>query len=305
MSGFREIQVMVFLFNLVMAALLLSWPLLVCIASLGALVGYLVFNAYDGSIHPTGVMASLQFKLVYGSLLFSSLLMALFRFKQEKTNLEEKNKYLATFNEKNSEELSEVLRYREEVLRDLKADEIQLVDQTAAAYLRQVIYRTVDYLRLEVTQIDLEALLTQVKQLLKLKDFTNPPQLVIEKHTQALTIRADVEKIKLLLVNSISYIHHHNPTNKPILITLENALLGHRIDGMKGYTRKLNALKITITTKNELPPTQDIYMLDQVNLIGKTNEHRDRKQLIENARIIDAHYGYAEFDHLDTHLYVY
>jgi Na+/proline symporter len=303
MSGFHEVQVMIFLLNLVMAALLLSWPLMVFLATLGVLVGCLVFNSYYGPIHLTGVMDSGQFKLIYGILLFSSFLMALFRFKQKQVDLEEKNKYLAASYEKNGQELSEVLRYREEVLRDLKEDEIQLVDQTAAAYLKQVIYRTVDYLRLDVTKIELEQLLTEVKQFLKLKDFTTTPQIVIEKHTQESTIQADAEKLKQLLVNSISYIHQHNEANKPIIITLDKAMLGHRIDQMEDYTRKLNALKITISTDGAISPTQDIYMLDQINLISKVNEHKDRRQLIENARIIDAHYGYAEFDFY-THMYV-
>jgi Na+/proline symporter len=303
MSDFHQIQVMILLFNLVIAALLLAWPLMVSLASFGVLVGYLVFNTYYESSHLIGVVDSGRFKLIYGTLLFSSLLMALFRFKQNQANLEEKNKYLAESYEKFSEDLSEVLRYREEVLRDLKEDEIQLVDQTAAAYLKQVIYRTVDYLRLDVTKIELEQLLTEVKHLLKLKDFTTPPQIVIEQHTKESTIQADAEKLKQLLVNSISYIHQHNEANKPIIITLDKAMLGHRIDQMEDYTRKLNALKITISTDGAISPTQDIYMLDQINLISKVNEHKDRKQLIENARIIDAHYGYAEFDFY-THMYV-
>jgi hypothetical protein len=126
---------------------------------------------------------------------------------------------------------------------------------------------------------------------------------VIEKHTKESTIQADAEKLKQLLVNSISYIHQHNEANKPIILTLENAMLGHRIGEMEDYTRNLNAIKLTISTDGAISPTHDIYMLDQINLISKVNQHKDRRQLIENARIIDAHYGYAEFDFY-THMYV-
>jgi hypothetical protein len=175
-------------------------------------------------------------------------------------------------------------------LKDLEADDIQLVDQTAAAYLRQVIYRTVDYLRLEVTKVDLDRLLTEVKDLLKLQDLTHTPQLVIEQDTSDRTIQADAEKLKILLVNSITYIQQHNSSNKPILLTLNKAMLGHQIDQLAGYTRKLNAIQITLSTQGSLPARQDIYMLDQINLISKVNAHPDRKQLIENARIIEAHY---------------
>jgi hypothetical protein len=211
---------------------------------------------------------------------------------------------LAASYERCSEELSEALIYREEVLKDLKEDEIKLVDQSVAAYIRQIIYRTVDYLRLEVTKIDLEELLTDVKQVLKLKDFAIVPKILVQKNIKESTIQADAGKIKQLLINSISYIQQNNSTNKPILIALDKAMLGHRIDEMEDYTRKLSALKITISTEETIQPTQDIYLLDQGNLISKTNRHKDRQQLIENARIIDAHYGYADFDQGYTHLYV-
>jgi Na+/proline symporter len=303
MSGFHPVQSMIFLLNLVIAALLLAWPLMIPLAGIGIAVGYLVLRTYGGPIHLTGLADASQFKLIYGILLFSSFLIALCRFKQKQAKLEEKNKYLVTLYEKNSEEFSEVLAYREEVLRDLEADEIQLVDQTAAAYLRQVIYRTVDYVRLEVTNIELEQLLREVKHLLKLQDFRPTPQIVIEKHTQECTIQADAEKLRQLVLNSITYIHAHNGSNKPIIVTLENALLGHGISQRSGYTRKLKAIKLTISTVEMAQPREDIYLLDQVNLLSQANQHRDRKQLIENARIIDAHYGYAQF-HEDTHLYV-
>jgi Na+/proline symporter len=304
MSGFHQIQIMVFLFNLVIAALLLAWPLMISLASLGILVGYLLFDALYGPIHLTGVMDSGQFKLVYGSLLFSSLLMTLFRFKQNQAALQERNKHLADSYEKYSQELGEVLRYREEVLKDLREDQIERIDQTAAAYLKQVIYRTVDYLRLEVSKIDLEALLTAVKQGLKLQDLKVAPQILVQKHMQDTQIEADGSKIKLLLMNSISYIHQHNAANKPIIITLEQAMLGHGIDKMEDYTRNLQAIRITISRDEAIPPMQEIYMLDQTNLNSKANQHPDRKQLIENARIIDAHYGYADFDQESTHIYV-
>jgi hypothetical protein len=245
-----------------------------------------------------------QFKIIYGILLLSTYLIILFKFKKKNSNLEERNKYLAASYEKYSQELSEALLYREEVLKDLKEDDIELLDRSVAAYIRQIIYRTVDYLRLDVAKINLDDLLADVKNLIKLKETVPAPQIVIKKDLAENTIQADAGKIKQLLLNSITYMHQHNPANKPILIALNKAILGHRIDEIEGYTRKLNALKFTVSLEPTIQPTQDIYMLDQVNLIGKANQHRDRKQLVENARIVDAHYGYAEFDQVHTHIYV-
>src|SRR5690606_33178532 len=120
-----------------------------------------------------------QLKVIYGILLMSSFLMTFFRFKQKQSELEEKVRYLAASYEKHNQELREALIYREEVLKDLEKDEVELVDKSVAAYIRQIIYRTFDYLKLNVTKIDLEDLLTEVKRLIKLQGLV--PQIIIKK----------------------------------------------------------------------------------------------------------------------------
>lgn len=73
---------------------------------------------------------------------------------------------------------------------------------------------------------------------------------------------------------------------------------------MEDYTRYLNAIKITISIDEAIVPIGAIYMLNQINLISKVNQHEGRRQLIESAQIVDAYYGYADFDHQHTHTYV-
>ena len=231
-------------------------------------------------------------------------MIALFRFKEKQKRLEDKNTYLITLYEERNNELAEILGYREDFLKELKQDEIALFDHTAAAYMQQAIYRMTDYMRLEVSQIKLDELLLKVKYFIKLKDLPKLPEIITKKHTKEKFIYGDIVKIQQLLVDSIAYIHKHNQSNKPIIIGIEDATLGHGVNNMKDYTREVKALKFIITTNPSLPPTKDIYMFDQHSSITPIVRDREKKALVENVRIIDAHYGYADLSQLNTHLYV-
>lgn len=302
MSGFHEVQVMIFLLNLIIAAFLLSWPLMLLLCILGILVGYFTFNLYCGDIYYcTSAAISGQFKLIYSILLVSSFLIVLFRFKQNQTRLEEQKSYLASMYEEKNNELAQILIYREEVLKDLNADEKALLDQTTIAYMQQIIYRMADYIRLEVIEIKLDQLLLKVKDALKLTGLVRMPQLVTNINTKQETINGDIVKIKQLLVNGILYVHQHNPTNQPIHVVLEDAKLGHQVDYIKDYTRQLAALRLTITLEKNSSKKKEIYMIDQLPLMSP---HTIKGKLVENARIIHAHYGYGELDSEHRQVYV-
>jgi len=304
MSGFHEVQVMVFMVNLILAVLLLSWPLMMLLSIAGIFIGAFLFYLYYGPIHFIGAADSGQFKVMYVVLLLGGFLIALFRFKKEKETLQNKNSYLVTMYEERSSELAQILAYREQLLKELNRDEIELFDNGIAAYFQQAIYRITDYIRLEVSKTKLDKLILEVKSILKLKELDAVPQVIIKKDTKEEVISGDIPKLKQLLVNGILYIHQHNTAGKPIIVSLESAKLGHSIDYIENYTRKLSALKITITTEDSIPATKEIYMFDQAPLISQIAQHRERQALVENARIIDAHYGYGELDKDHTHVYV-
>jgi hypothetical protein len=302
MSGFNQVQVMIFMLNLIMAAFLLSWPLMLFLATFGMLIGCLVLYMYCGTLYYTGAAGTGEFKTIYGILLLSSFLITIFRFKEKQTRLENKNTYLISLYEEKDNELVEILRYREELLKELNEDEKMLFDHTTAAYLQQIIYRMTDYIRLEVTEINLDELLLEIKEILKFKEMDVLPQLIIEKYTKEVTIKADAAKLKQLLVNGILYVHEkYNLTNQPIMIVIEDAKLGHQVDYIKDYTRELTALKFTITTEKFTSDNKAIYMLDQLPFVS---QHTKKGKLLENARIIHAHYGYAALDKEHTQVYV-
>jgi hypothetical protein len=307
LSGFHQVQVMIFMLNLIIAALLLFWPLVVFLSLSGMLVTYIIFYSIVGTaplVEITSIDSPLKFSVIYGVLLFSSFFIALVRFKQSKTKLEDKNIYLTTIQAATKDRLAQVLGYRKELLKELNDEETALLDDTTAAYIEQAIYRITDYIRLEVIEINLDELLGQVKATLKLQDLDPTPKLILKTATQVKIIQADLNKIKQLLVDSIVYIQNHNTIHKPILVGLEDATLGHTIDHIKNYTRKLAALKFTITTENKLPATQPLYMVSPTKTASLNPQTTSDPTLLENLRIVDAHYGYAEIQSPNTHVYV-
>ena len=305
MGDFQSDQVLIFMLNLVMTVLLIYWPLALTLAVTGLIAATLVFKWVMGEVILPNQEIPISFHFGYGLLLFSSLLIALFRFKEQKQALQNKTIYLTTIYEEKNKEFADILAYREQLLKELNQDQIDLLDKTATAYMQQALYRITDYMRLEVTQINLAQLLVEVKELIKLKDLSTFPEIITQKHTQVEFIYGDVVKIKQLLVDSIAYIHKHGPSNKTIIIVVQDAMLGHSVEHMKDYTRKLKSVKITISTQKLLPDTANrVYMFDQAPSISRIAGDGDRKALLNNARIIDAHYGYAELDKEDTHIYV-
>ena len=304
MSGFDQTQVVIFMVNLLLTSLLFPWSLVLVITSIGILVGYAIFDVNSSAIYFSDITGIGKFKVIYAILIGSSFLISLFRVKQNQNKLEDKNNYLLGKYEDKASELGQIMAYREELLKELKGEDIVLLDHAAAAYMQQAIYRITDYLKLEVTQINLHDLTRGIKNMLKLQDLELSPAILVKQNTKYEFIQADKKKIEQMLINSIICLQKHNESNKPITILIEDAKLGHSLDYMKDYTRQLAAVIFVITITEELPQEKEVYRLDAASSITRTKVDGCKDLLIENARIVDAHYGYGELEKLDMHMYV-
>jgi CRISPR/Cas system CMR-associated protein Cmr5 small subunit len=299
MSDFQAAQVLIFMLNLVITVLLVYWPLALGLAVGGLIAAMLLFQKVMEVDVLAGLSDALSFKISYGLLLFSSFLIALFRHKQAQAHLAMYNSQLIETQQAMRKELVQALNHREELLQELNPEEIALFDSTTSAYIQQAIYRVKNYIRLEVTKIDLPQLLSEVENMLKIQGLEI--HLKVRKHTRQDIIQADVARIKQLLVNSITYLHKQS-IDKELTISIEDTLLGHEIAHIKNYIRKLEAFKFTITTEKQLPPTQDVYMISPIQ--SQVPQNEEELSLTDNARIIDAHYGYADTRQSTTHIYV-
>ena len=117
-------------------------------------------------------------------------------------------------------------------------------------------------------------------------------------------IQADKSKLEQMLINSVLCIQKHNINQRPITIFIEDTKLGHTVDYMKDYTRQLAAIRLVITTNDIIPENKEVYRLDAAPSITRTKTDGCKDLLLENARIIDAHYGYGDLEKLDMHIYV-
>jgi hypothetical protein len=304
MSGFQSSQILIFMLSFVMIALFTYLPLALTLATAGMVVASEVFKWVTGQdIFPNQALP-ISFHFSHGLLLFSSLLIALFRFRQSKETLQRKNAYLMTLNNQSKKEMQEVLRYREEILKDLTKEDTLLFDETMAAYMRQAIYRMTDYMRLDVKRISIEELISELKGTIRLSDFSQMTALVIQNKSKQPTIEVDLERIKQMLENSITYLYQNNDTTRPITIALEDTKLGYSVAHMQNYARESNALRIVLTIEQSLPAIQPIYNLNHNSIVDQVAQDRNLRMLLQNARIVDAHYGYAELESPAIHLYV-
>ena len=299
MSGFNGVQVMILLFNLMLVSFFLTPTLSLILAALGMLIGYGVFISHYGPISLMGVASSLQFNSIYVLLAVSTFLMAIFRNKNKQDKIVAEKNHLGKAYAGQKKELSQVIRYSQELSKEIN-ENAQLFDANILAYVRQAIYHIKDYVQLEVSSFTLKKLIHDVKEDIKIKPFEEEPHLLVRLQTKQTDITGDEDRLKQLLVNAIMAIHEKNTADKPIQIILEDATLGFTISYIKNYIKEIYALKIIITTTDTLPVPKEVYMSQPI--VADTLSIKD--SLLDNLRIVDAHYGYAEVEQSNTHLYV-
>jgi Na+/proline symporter len=344
MSGFQSDQVLIFMLNLVMTVLLIYWPLALTLAITGLTAAILVFNWAMGEVILPNQTIPISFHLGYGLLLFSSLLIALFRFKQANKDLAEKHEYLRSTYHDTTQNLLKARRYEERFIKALNTEgveelnkvvtlsrelEIQSkkIDHTilpvafqksfttwqeqltaTAQYLKILAHRTSAYLRLEVETTPIANLIQQAIALLQLQEIGSIPQISLQNHSKAAELEVDLAKIKQLLVNAILYAQGTQQSNlSPIVLHIEDTLLSYPINSIGENMKQIHAVCFTVTTASKSAPIEPIYLgnVDQANLW--IPQVTDNLLLSTNQRIIEAHYGYLSLTMHDgaiTQVYV-
>jgi len=333
MSGFHQVQVMIFMLNLIIAALLLHWPLVAITSVLGIILARFIFHTYGGEIVVTGPVTSLQFKIFYSIVLFSGSFMAIVRFRQSKKNLERRHERLIENNQEISVQLLKALSYEERFIQALGIEGIKELDKTTelsqevkawiesvdlqtlsvplrealstlkqrinttAQYLGDISHRATAYLHLDVKNITLKDLVHEVSELLEVTELPVIPQVIvrIETSLETQTVECDVNKIKKMLFNGIIYAQTHLTTQKPvILLGIETTHLGYIINSIEGYTKKVPAVRFTITTDNKLPACESFYVTNMGMDHNALKVPMDQQSMVlfANQRVLQAHYGY-------------
>ncbi|MFM2428618.1 MAG: hypothetical protein RL012_502 [Bacteroidota bacterium] len=332
MSHFHHMQVMVMMINLLMAVLLLRWPLALFLAFTGTALAVSFFKHYTGTPLPTGELAgSLQLKIIYGLLLFTSFLIALFKGKHAYNRLSTSHEQLREERSASSIELIEALHHRERLVREVTTDKAEaivtikqmrkklddalndattkeqlgVVNQDFQAtldklhllteYLDQVTYQTQGYMRLEASTVSLSGLLNDVFDSLGKQDPMFAKQVLTQQHTTDQTLQADIGKLKQLLVDSLYYAQQHKQENMPILLSIEETSLGYPISAIQDHVKEVSALCFIITTASTLPTPSTLYMVSVDRAAIRLPKDATELPITHNQQIVEAHYGTSEF----------
>ena len=323
---------MLLMLNLVMAILFIdsAMAFMMFIVGLGVAIYLLHWTLILGDL--PGINVSLHFRFIYALLLFSSSLIALFKHKQSYQDIRERNFLLKTTQKETHLALSQALQHREKVSQAMRNESMSMfndvqeisnqLDQeaqglkdvqvittaqelirqanekikAASTYFSQIIYQSKDYLRLQVSTVSLQDLIDKALKDLKCRqDPSLRSQIIVQNNIQQSHIQCDAKAIQQLLVDGLDYAQQYAQDQQPILLGIADTALGYPITVVPGYTKKVAALCITITTQGTLPIPQELYMGTVSNPGWNLLKANIALPNIQNARILEEHYGAVEF----------
>ena len=332
LSNFQLPQLMLLMLNLVMAILFIDSAVafIMFIVGLGTAIYLLHWELILGDL--PGINVSLQFRFIYVLLLFSSSLIALFKHKKSYQDAQERNFLLKTTQKetdkallralKNREKLSEIMRDEsmfmftgvQEISEKLEKEIQHLTDvqvtksaretiqqakakiKAAATYFSQIIYQLNTYMRLHVSTVSLQNLFEQALKDLKCKqDLSSHSKIIVQYNTQQSHIQCDARAIQQLVIDGLDYAQKYAQDQQPILLVVADTTLGYPITAIPGYTKKIAALCIAMTTKKTLPTPLSLYVGAVSNPGLNLLKANKALPIIQNERIVEEHYGAVEF----------
>ena len=326
-THFHPILMMVLLLNCLVTVLLLRWPLALIMALGGVSLAVLFFKQYTGEALPWNELGASPFRLLNGLLLFVSLLIVLFKGKQAYKKLGRRNDSLATANQTTKEtllasfkekaQLVNVLRQAgvsnlsriAQMIRELRtkdhevlggasplADTLQQLTELVtpmAVTLERIENRATDYLCLDVDTVAIDKLLDEVRAQLDTHGI-HEEDVLFEVRTRHRTLTCDPARIKTLLVNGIAALQKAANDKGVILVGLEDTQLAYKLSSVqKDYTKRIAAIRLSMTTKTSLPSLEEQYPAQ----IGSTSlsvpETAQELPLAINHKVVKSHYGFT------------
>ena len=318
-NHFYPMQVIVLMINLAIAISLLHWPLVLALAIGGIAAALLLFQACTGQPIPWSSLDSAQFNALYGLLLFGSLLVTLFRNQHAYDLLDKKNKALKQLQKEHKRRLVALATKMYNTLRSLEdtgvenlltisrglqtiqvtkeyQDQMQALQTELlpiAFHLQGIGIKAQDYLRLEIDSIHIKDWCQAIKDSAQQSAMDTPIHCTY--NTRHTTLIGDPKQLTTLLNHSVAILQANaQAEERPILIALEDTSLCYALpDVTEDYVRQVRALRIGITTEDQLPELAPSYTPDLVSTTLSDPETSEALDQAANDRIVKAHYGYA------------
>ncbi len=336
LSNFHTMQLLVLMNNILIAALLLRWGLAFTLVLGGISLAVLFFKYYTGDALSLIDLGSLQFKILYGLLLFTSLLIALFISKQAYAQLGRKNQALTRLDQENKASLLQITAEKHHTLQALQNAgvnelltifrELQTigVEEKDKERLQEIKNRLIpivfqlpdidnranEQVRLQIATSPIQRLLDRVQE--KIQETGIRSRMNYKCNTRFRELVCDFERIATLLTKSLVVLqehveaHHEHEEGIPSIFSLiiEDTWLHYPLQDIEeGYIKRVSALRMVVTTAdNVLPlaPNYEANLVNEVVTLPKTKQALDQ---LANSRIIKAHYGHSEVTS-NTLLYV-
>ncbi|MCU0318327.1 MAG: HD domain-containing protein [Amoebophilaceae bacterium] len=302
---------------------LVDWFSFIVITVLGVVLG---FVAYQLAIGPINLRLdfSTRYLLVYQSI-FATLIGLLFaRRKQQRFDtLAVQNKALMVTNQENQTNLLEAFREKVQILQTIRHAGVQdllqlckmirelrvqarqqdwplseIVTQFESVLipmtlqLRSLEAKATSFLRLSIQRLSVQDLLHTLQVHLVTKHRHQPIQYYAEN--QMKVISCDPKRLQALLISSITMLQTDNET-VPLVLGIEETQLRYKLPSVKlDYYKQVPALRFTITRQPKLPAIKPYYNASIQGATLASPETAQELVLLENRRIVGAHYGYMK-----------
>ncbi len=330
-SGLEREFLFLFIGNLIIASVILPFPLFLGMFIIALPLSWIAFQAITGiNKLPTG-FNFWQFKLIYFWTLVGSCLLVIFNIRNqharvktklkqvylEKLEAELTAKIFASLQDKGEEYETKIkvkspapLHRVEQVVTELKSSleqvyivELNTLPNEELAFerlanmmheLNHAFHEIRDRLSLSLSKISPAKLFDQVLWMYQaaIMDDNDYSEVVVKCFATFKKIECDIEKIKLLMSNTLQRAQMHNPTKKPLIMRIENTTIVYKIDDPSVKVMREDAIKITISTCKRQIQEQDFYIARPNKEVASTIRGAADPLLLQNLRILDSHYGY-------------
>ncbi len=309
-SSFGTIQLITFMVNLLVLAILLEWKFVIGNIIIGIYLGCQIYMLEYGVIDDN--MGTIQFKILYVLLIVSAALIAFVKPKQHNLKyLEKLNKELKEQYNKKAYDLIKTIHHREEFINRFDEDCIQIFHQLGnnineiyerfsdkslspselqqltgetksvierlkdgAEYLNSLV-KSLKQVKLNITHADLYKIL---------EDSNHEETIITQSFSSNIPIFCDAEKLGYCFSNLLN--HAKKNTSKEIRVTIERDFLEYDISFNSEYKDKIKAYKVTIAIISDTLIAKEI-----ANLLTPRLRTHDDIVFAEIASIIEAHYG--------------
>ena len=306
---------------IILLFVLLDWLTAIIVGILGLSLGFIFYKLFIGSFFIT-LSFTEKYLMVYQGI-FGILIGLIFARRRERhyDKLTTDNQTLKLVNEEHKEALLNNFKEKVRLLKTLKKAKVEdlikaanlvkaltqaqnksIVTTTAikeldtiltpmAMGLERIESRATDYLQLEISPVNIDPLLGAANAYV--------PELRVKNNSNCKEIICDVKCIEKVFTNSIEIFQSFLEEESAIYLTLADTYLSYPLLKVKrdgSYVKKVPAISFSLSISANTPETESNYQAQMRRGNLPTSTSRIALILVENKRIIKAHYGYTNID---------